>query len=298
MAKADKPKSISRPMFLNRKRALSSVMAINNLIGGYLSKTPTGIFGSPEAGKSIMWGVQEPFFIAKQIDKGILYIDTEGGGDLMWEEWYPVFADRFDFEPKVVFQDLREVEDILFYHGFNIDTKESSKGKVDIVYTGKGNARIEKDIKAKDIGILVYDSLTRPIEVPGGRVNFAARSDLINMWMGAMHKLAIENDLFVFATHHATQDPARPYIRPAIKGGKNVLHNFKIHFYLNQRSFSSHRDVRDIYLTRYPSQKGWKGQEQVIYTDKGVFDITPEELAKLGKKAKEEEPEVTETLGD
>lgn len=263
-------------------------MGINNLIGGYLSKTPTGFFGAPEVCKSILM-VQEGFFLAKQIEKGIMYIDSEGAGDLMWEEWWPIFAERFDYEPNIVFQDLRDIENILAYHGYNISTKESPKGKVDIVYTGREKAKIEKDIKAKNIGILIYDSITRPIAIPGGRVNLSARSDIIDMWMGAMHGLAIDNDLFVFATHHATQDPANQYQRPDIKGGKNILHNFKIHFYINKRTFSPHKNVRDIYLTRYPNQEGWIGQEQMIITSNGLEDITPEQLAALSRKKKSNE---------
>ena len=87
MGEASKRKPRKKPNFLKRKRALSSTMAINELVGGYLSKTPTGGFGKPQSGKTILWGIQEPWFVAKQIDKGIMYIDTEGGSDAIWEDW-------------------------------------------------------------------------------------------------------------------------------------------------------------------------------------------------------------------
>jgi len=265
----------------------SSLSGINKLtIFGYCRKTPYAIFGPPKEGKSI-FALQESLYLAKQMEKNILWIDTEGA-PVFINIWLDVLKKRFDTDVEVVYKDLRRIEDILAFHGYNVELKVEKTGKIETLFRGFTTPEIEKVIKEKDIGVLVYDSMSNPLKMsyPGGRMNFPARADAIDMWLSAVHSYSLDNDLVSLVVHHHSVDPTNPYAEPRVIGGQTIMYNFKVVLYLTQRKFKPHSSVRDVFLARYYNKKEWAESVPIILTDKGYYDITPDELARMAKGGK------------
>jgi hypothetical protein len=86
-------------------------------------------------------------------------------------------------------------------------------------------------------------------------------------------------------SHHATMDPTNPYVKPAITGGKNILHNFKVALYV-ERSKSPNIEkmcMRRVYLARFFNRQAWKDKRKITLTDTG-FVITPEDTGEDEKE--------------
>lgn len=265
----------------------SSLNGVNKLLTfGYCKKVPVALFGPPKEGKSIFC-LQEALYLATQLNRNVLYIDTEGAGPVFLKIWEEILRKRFSTPDtiKVFYEDLRRIEDILGYHGFKVELKLSKTGKIETVFKGSSENLMEKKVAENNIGVIVYDSMSNPIKIsfPGGRMNYPARADAIDMWLNAIHFSSMDHDLVPLVVHHRSIDPTNPYAEPYVTGGETVLYNFKVILYLAQRKFKPHSSVRDIFLVRWYNKKEWEESVPVILTDRGYFDISEEELARMAR---------------
>lgn len=256
------------------KTYLSSIPEIGSMMIGYIKGVPIAFFGAGEAGKSILM-LQEAICVAAQMNKNVLLIGTEGAEDVFVDLWLPAFKQRFNFLGHVSVISTETVEDLLKKFGRQIEIKVSDKGKADIIVTGACKNEIVEKIIKDNIGVVVLDSFTMPFrtEFAGGRMNFAGRADAECLIFGELRRISHTKNLVVLMSHHATMDPTNPYAKPALTGGKNIIHNFKVALYV-ERSKSPNVEkmcMRRIYLARFFNRPAWRDKRKITLTDTGFI---------------------------
>jgi len=266
----------------------SDLQGINDLLdGGYPIGIPIGIFGPPATGKTI-FVIQESIYLASKLGGSVLYIDTEGGGNIAIAKWAPRFKKRFG-DVEIYYKDVRHIAKLLEFCGFKINLRIKS-GKIDI-YLNEivSPSSLAKTVESKKIKVIVVDSISNPLKIyfPGGRVNFPARADASKILINSLQDVSCEYDTITFGILHESVDPTNPYERPGIFGGLSILYNFKVLLYLAERRFKPHRGVRDLYLARWFDEEKWNKSIQLFLDSNGYRDISQEELSKLAKRKKE-----------
>jgi len=298
----------------------SSLENVNSLlkIGGYPQNTIIGLYGPSGGAKSIFcW--QEAFFFLKQSDKNVLYLGTEGGEELYPQLWFGRWKERFGLDAKdlsrIYVLSIRDIQKILALHGYNIRINRHFSGKSELLTTGinyikrtqeplKGEyvSEIENFIIDKNIGMIIVDSITNPIDLElagGGYLDFPTRAGIISKWLNSLHKICTRlNTLIITVHHHSFKPAAQPDLAtlkdvPKIKGGEIVEYNLKIVMYLHNSPLGSDEEVpmlselRRMYLVRFFDEPKWMRSVPLMINDTGIFDISEDELKEIRKSAEE-----------
>lgn len=276
----------------------STLKGINDAVMGYLPRVPTGLFGPPLAGKTI-FSLQEGLAVAAQMEKDVLYIGTEGEGYPFVKMWEDTFRKRFNIPKKInlVVKDLRTIEEILNYFGWNVEVVATQKGKVELVFKGEKKAEIEPLLKKT--GVLIIDSMSNPLKIgfPGGRVNLPSRADAASLWLNSIHRFSVDYDLVTLVIHHESRDPTNQWALPSLTGGSAIRYNFKCLFYLEQRAFKAHKHVRDLFAVRWGNLPSWTRLCSMLLDSQGYHDISDEELREMARKSKTEEGDANSSGG-
>ncbi len=291
------PKNKMEFTMLNlRERFLSSsVLGVNTLIGGYLERVPYGLYAFGGVGKSI-FALQESYALAKQLSErrgkrvGILFFDCEGDGDVLHELWRPVFTKRFGAQ-KFVYMgtetekpktfgsekatEIKLINKVCKDWGAltkirkEIGKKGDFKGKVRFEWHGDIPSKVEETIIKENIGVVIIDSITDPLDgMPGGTMNFPARSDAIKLWMSQVHLLAKRYNLVVLTIHHASKAPTTGTMtRAQMIGGTTLFYRFKVVMCLER--VGKERKMR---LSRFFNKEEFKEEARMILDDNGWRD--------------------------
>ena len=280
-----------------RERFLSSsLMGTNTLIGGYLEKVPYGLYGPAAVGKSIM-AIQESYVIASQLTKkrgkrvGILYYDTEGDGNILHDLWKPVFQKRFGKQKWVYMdteieapksldrkkeQDTKLMVKVCKDWGLNTFIRKEIpksktaefKGKFRFEYHGDVASKVEEAIRKKNIGVIIIDSVSEPLDgFPGGRMNFPARADAIKLWMSQVHLFAKRYGLVILTIHHSSKDPTSMYARANMLGGNVLFYRYKVVMCLERIG-----EERKLRLARHFNKKEWDEEVRLMLNNDGYHD--------------------------
>jgi len=289
-----KNKTVFDMSTLKERFLSSSVLGLNTLIGGYIPKIPYGIYGFGATGKSILCN-QEAYAIAKQISEktgeevGILCYDTEGDGDILHELWKPKLVERFG-EQKYVYMgtDIERPKTFVAAQAtdaklINKDCKDwgmltkirkevgqgEFKGKVRFEWHGDVPSKVEEMIIKENIGVLIIDSITDPLDgMPGSTMNFPARADAIKLWMSQVHLFAKRYGLVVLTIHHASKAPAQGTMsRAQMIGGTTLFYRFKVVMCLER--VGKERKMR---LSRYFNKEEFKEEVRLMLDDDGFRD--------------------------
>jgi len=293
--------------FLIGPKLPSTLKAINSMYGGgHIPGILYNVFGPPMGGKTILM-IQEAFGDVLAWEelygekKAILYIDTEGGGEGVLSDWYPVFSKRFGIRPKVIYKDIRDLLDLLTWFGYPAKIFISEKGgQVYIRPKGMKIAEGKKKVmhlfnpnppaldycNKHNVGTVIIDSITEPIDqvFVGGTPQFPGRAEAVNAWFGRIHQVAKasmlgvpEEDItrrVVRCILHESVDPANDWVKPMIKGGHNVKYKFKVAMHLQPSAKNNFEHIKKLRLARYFSKKGWAVETLAILTDNGYIDPT------------------------
>jgi len=250
----------------------TSLKAINTQIAGLAKKTLTNICGEPGHGKSILLTQLSYEYLAKNPEKSVLYVGTEGGEKYLVKGWaLKAFNKRYNLTPDIVeveninldykhkgqsifiFNETNIIE-LLKAHGFPLNLKVSEDGKINVrldlppikkekfaEFPRLEDSPIGKFIAEHDVGMIVYDSISMPNRVfISGQVNFPGRANAQELWFAQMQDAAKTYDAVIIASTHITKDDTNKYDTGKPLGGATVAHNFKIVLriarYLNPRS--------------------------------------------------------------
>lgn len=274
----------------------------NHPLAGIPVKTGVGISGRPEAGKTTLT-FQLMHEVLRQRGEGsnALLFDTEGSIHTYYG-WQEAFQNRFGLDTEIVpveprissgqvqgfnmerkpeadhqifLLDVRDLPKILTIHGRPAEiSTEDGKMKLepngdhpsDIRDTAIGQFVFQNDIEA-----ITYDSVTNPLEQFTNRQqDRPTRAKATAWWMLQAQSLAETKEMVQFYITHLSKNPASPYDRPDIIGGKNVKHQIKYSIYLREGSDNE----RHMQLFRHPAKEPWTDQwDMKLETGKGMVPI-------------------------
>jgi hypothetical protein len=270
---------------------LSHLNAINELTGGQLKKVPMLLYGPPAAGKSILLFQLAYDFLSK--GENVLFFDTEGGLKRMIELWKPKFDQRFNVQTKIVddltsvepgkaiyITEARSVKGIVAMHGYDIGLeitkgqKEDSVPKINLRLNSIVENKIRKIVLNAGIKYLAYDSFSQPMKIGfvGGRTQFPARADAINLWWSGIEELMDDFELTCWCTSHQSVDPTNAWAKPHVRGGETVKYNFKIWLYIDPYRAAKDKNLRKLWIARFFNVEDWIKYVNIELTDTGYVD--------------------------
>ncbi len=253
---------------------LSSLQGINNLISQYYPILHA-YYASPGTGKTLLM-LQEAHYASVSANRLSIYLDTEGGAEIMYMRWREKFDNRFGKGEVRVFT-LTDLHSLLKALGYEVELSKKS-GVVNFEKVEKISTIF--DCLGFDPAMVILDSMSKVLKTTftGDRRNFGPRAQAINYICSSLADEAYKAEIPVIVTHHASKDPAGGK-KPAMYGGDAAKYEFKVVLYLQKKP--GHENIIDVYLTRYFDKESWKHKATVMVTDEGVVDVTQEELRKI-----------------
>lgn len=240
--------------------------------------------------------------------------DVKNAGNKSNPNWTAKFS--FQGEPKKGLVNLfvltcPDVIPISHLHGRGLffDVSPAS-GKVKIGHeAGSFAPTIDKSplgafVQKHDIRIVVYDSITSPTdEIPAVGENFPARSDLTQIWMLQIEKIAEHFNIPILAIGHESKNETNPFnFQIKLEGGKGISYNTKWTIYISPSPPGTKwgsilppgstskpgpipPECRHLFMDRSCGELGWKRFVTIERTDKG---FVPYDGLGAGKADEEE----------
>lgn len=214
---------------------------IDLLMGnGFPLGSVTAIFGQSGNGKTLL-SAQLALSCIKHLGKDVIVIETEGNREQDYIELLSRFKDRFgltvedikkhlhfysvvgDFQSQAIITLLKMV-------GYET-TMDQSKGGDKYAVTFKDSKPGLKEEELQASGLLIIDSLTKPIKTSIGSKtqNLPSRAELVARFFGRIYQLAYNYNLAVIINHHASVNPVTPFGRDFGNpyGGDEIFYNSK-----------------------------------------------------------------------
>lgn len=160
-------------------------------------------------------------------------------------------------------------------------------GEDNLIFSPVEDTPIGRFVAENNIGMVVVDSITM-LTTPfaGGRVSFPARADALGLLLSTIIELAEKMGITVVATHHESLDPANPYARPTVKGGKMIRHTFKYNMYIEALRGKKNAGVKRLYLERHPTEEPFAFYTSVMLKSDGYHDLNPDRVYKTENATK------------
>jgi len=218
------------------------------LLGGFRIGRPSLIYGPKNVGKSLL-SLQLSIRCAHFLKKPVLYIDTEA----MWlpdayNLWYSYFKKRWNLPAKldIDFKFIPSLFKLGRYFGIEyqvlatekrqeIMAKFPRRGKKEGVKTSiqtedwLERSPIWDDLKKKDYGLIILDSITRPLKsvISKSTQNLPARGSALDPLLSAFLDISNEKEIAVIVTNHFVISPMsrNPYGIPW--GGADIEYFIK-----------------------------------------------------------------------
>jgi len=224
------------------KNFLCGCTTIDTVLGnGIPQGTTTAIFGESGQGKTLL-SAQLCLSCISNLKKDVIVLETEGNREQDYLELLARFRDRWnlteeEIQKRIHFYPIIEdfmkqskaMVDLLKMVGYDVEIEASKKGdKFTITFKDIKPSIKEEDLKSS--GLIIIDSLTKPIKTSVGSKtqNLPARAELIARFFGKLNSIAVNYNMAVVVLHHASinkatfyTDHGNPY------GGDEVFYNSK-----------------------------------------------------------------------
>jgi len=224
----------------NLKFVATGSKTIDELLGGGIPYgIVTAIFGEPTSGKT-MFGKQMGLVNIAETGKKTILIETEGLRDYDTKLLLYRFMNRWNLDKKTVDDNfiikhtlgdvqLQSIQKLLQMFGYMATFDISKNGKYSVKF--QNCTPSIKDKELEDTGMIVLDSLTKPIKdsVGSETQNLPARAQLTERLFGKLYHTAMIHNIAILVIHHASINPMMPFGRDLGKpyGGNPVLYNSK-----------------------------------------------------------------------
>jgi RecA/RadA recombinase len=207
---------------------------------GFPLGSVTAIFGQSGNGKTLL-SAQLALSCIKNLGKDVIVIETEGNREQDYLELLNRFKDRFELTEAEIAKHIhfysvvgdfqsQAIITLLKMVGYET-TMEQSKGGDKYAVTFKDCKLGIKEDELKASGLLIIDSLTKPIKTSIGSKtqNLPSRAELIARFFGRIYQLAYNYNLSVIINHHASVNPVTPFGRDFGNpyGGDEIFYNSK-----------------------------------------------------------------------
>ena len=275
----------------------SSLNSINEMFGGYENKMVFTIYGQSHIGKTLLL-LQEAYWFLKN-GYTVWWIDTEGGGDALINEWRDVFQKRFGTKKDVKYKLLRNLDDLFEWYGWEIKFDVSKKGKQQ-VFLGKKVVKSKTEtilnyVRKNSKIVIIMDSITSPIKmnIPANQKNYPVRADVIALLFGVVFKvLDSVGEGFAIFTAHESLDPTNPRVRRGeALGGANIQYFSKQIMYMEAPNSYKLRNFRHIYAVRSSKCERWGMDRWIKIVEDGFVDSSEEEMLTVYKEDDKNEEE-------
>jgi RecA/RadA recombinase len=222
------------------KNFMSGCTTIDTLMGnGFPLGSVTAVFGEPGSGKTILTA-QLSLSCIKNLNKDVIILETEGNRYQDFRKLLVKFKDRWeiaeeDIDKHIQFHTVlgdyqsQAIVTLLRMVGYEAEVDKSKKGDKYTV-TFKEIKPGLKEENLKNVGIIIIDSLTKPLKASIGHKtqNLPARADLSARFFDKLYQIAHKYGAAIIINHHASIDPmkwGRDFGK--IYGGDEVLYNSK-----------------------------------------------------------------------
>jgi RecA/RadA recombinase len=204
---------------------LCGCTTIDLLMGnGFPLGSVTAIFGQSGNGKTLL-SAQLALSCIKNLGKDVIVIETEGNREQDYLELLNRFKDRFELTEAEIAKHIhfysvvgdfqsQAIITLLKMVGYETTMEQSKVGDKYAVTFKDCKLGIKED-ELKASGLLIIDSLTKPIKTSIGSKtqNLPSRAELIARFFGRIYQLAYNYNLSVIINHHASVNPVTPFGR-------------------------------------------------------------------------------------
>ncbi len=255
--------------------------------GDYLASELYSIYATPSSGKTL-------FLIGEAVQAikngyRVLWLDTEGGFDGLWNYWRPIYDKRFDGkynDSAFFYKRFSKFEDMMAYLGESVEF-DFTKSKTEMIYHGKikkGTPTVYDDFgRLKGKTLIIIDSLTNIFRhhLVTSTQNFPVRADATGMLISTLILLAARVEAPVIATNHASLNPTDRYQAHAdMRGGNTLYYSSKYIVLLDRPRKKVLQSFRHIWAVRTPIAQDWAIDRWVKITNDGYIDSSEEEIEK------------------
>lgn len=270
---------------------------VDKLIGGdFREKEIYSLFGEASVGKSL-YLIGEAISLMSQGTR-VIWLDTEGGFDGLWEKFSPLLMQRFGVSEERVkelffYKRVVTAQEFCKFFGFDLEVSYNKKVAIDI------NGWKEKDGEAYTLFgrmrgkmAIILDSFSSPtkMEIPTNVQNFSARADLQSFMILGMVKFMSKVGAFALMTSHESKNPTDIYhSNPNMRGGATVKYYSKHILYFERPKKKLLSDYRKITAVRTPVAKDWTMFMWAKVGQNGYEDTEDTEVEALLGKAVEAE---------
>ena len=259
---------------------------ISDLIGALNKEAIHAMFASSQVGKTTLW-LEMLYDISDQLERPVLYYDTEGGGEEFVKQWEPIYRKKYP-KAQVDVRMKRDFRSILKDHGklvtmkmsggkaVSVAAKEKTSGKLSLTLVDETfPSPMSKLVEEKNYAAIYYDSITMPMKFFGAeQQNFPVRNYAQTLWFGEMLNLIDEHAVYVIASHHSSKNPADPYAIEQMSGGSAVQYYSKIILYMKKWKANGATNYRSVKLVRYFNKPPNEHETLIKLTDQGYVDAT------------------------
>ena len=291
---APKPKTrkkrVRKPRFEELEGLVSEMKVFSELIGELSTEYIHAVYGASQSGKTTLL-LQLLYEVSHRTGRPTLLYDTEGGARRFVDEWEPVYRKMYPLA-QVHVRLRRNYKAILRDHGHTVQTamsgdkaksdaaKMKTGGKMTLKRVGEADpSPLMEAVLQEKYAMIVYDSFTEPMTFFGAdQQNFPARSTAWNLWFIEAMSISDTGNCVVFGVHHMTQNPADPYAREMMSGGKATRHVSKIQLHVKKFAAKGISNYRKVALVRHFCKPPDVYVNYVKLTDNGYVDVTEEEL--------------------
>ncbi|MEM0143003.1 MAG: hypothetical protein QXL94_03510 [Candidatus Parvarchaeum sp.] len=268
----------------------SYLNGINGLISGegFEEKEIYALYGEANVGKT-SYLIGE---VVNLMNNGyrVAWIDTEGGFNGVWGQWYNIYKKRmnatFDLEKQFIYKRVIGVEDFCKYMGIDMSV-EYGDNKVSVTMTTSSkkakdateDTLINKYGKLRGKVAVIVDSFSAPIklEFSSAVQNFSGRADAESIMMLSLFKFMEKTSAFTILTSHESRNPTDVYHPNGVMRGGATLKYFSKHIlYYQKPQKKAWSNFRKVTAVRTPIAADWSRFAWFKIDDEGYHDETAE----------------------
>jgi archaellum biogenesis ATPase FlaH len=253
---------------------VSSLQAINKLIGGLPLGTHVVVASPPMGGKTLL-SLQLGWDVCSKTGGEITFIDTDGNFEAFLQQWQLPFATRFEKDVKVniikgtnVLQHQKGVPymELRAFRAFGIEAYSKIGKQCEFQALGTCDPELGHYPNTK---VLVIDSLSSIVkDAFHGLQSFGHRAACENMFLGLLKGwLHDHSDVVCIVNVHESVNPTKGWI--SISGGSAVLYNSKYALYISK---IAGKNTGKLYIYRYPNVPPMSKWMPLKYSDIGITD--------------------------
>ncbi len=268
---------------------------VEDIFGEFKGKEVYSFYGLASIGKTLYLIGEAVNALANGVR--VIWIDTEGGWEGIWDNFAPKYAKRFNYDMSKLdelfeYKRVLSVEELAAYLGMEVEIEYGGKIKATLkkMMTKEDNTIYEKFGKKRDKVMIILDSFSSPFKMQftTGVEQFSSRADVQSIIMMGLMRFMEKTNAILLASHHSSFNPTNVWQQTGnIRGGNTVLYYSKHVIDFEKPKKKALDNFRKIYGVRTSKAKNWEKEGWLQIKDDGYYDATEDDAvaAMAGSKA-------------